>query len=422
MGKKRYATETVAASAPPSAFAEMFPDSANLDRWTGQSSGGRGTAVVSPVDLYNYLTNGGFDFIQRWPTALTTNNGGSGWAARYNQQATDRQPCFDDWMITTQTASSQVGRIDSLVTPIAGSVSRYYAQFKQITGAGKQLISHLVEYKDVANMRGKTVRIQFKLATGAWGSASAVRVGLLQNNVSATADTVAASFISAFGANTVDPTWGTNLALVAPTLVESSAVTQPTIVNSAMTIANPGASLTFTRYSMTVAVPSNCVNIILAIWTDSQMSINDVWNFAEADIHLGQSINDWMPLSTQQEEARVNRNSTKSFSKDVTPVQTAGVNTGEMKFIAGIIGALAERSPSIMLPCPMRIPIVTAHVTLFNPAAANAQVRDETAGADCSATAFVAGSDRNFAVTCTGAAGTIVGGLLGVHYFVDQMP
>jgi hypothetical protein len=386
----------------------LFSDSGDNNRLKAIHDSGV-VDILSENNRYNYLVNGGMDFIQRWPIALTTNT----------QSLLNRQINLDNWGLTSFVASGQAGRIDNLTTPIAGSNTRYYAQYKQITGAGKQAITQAIEYKDTANLRGKVVRFQFKLATGAWGSGSIIRVGMVQNNVSATADTIA-TFYTAQGANSTDPTLGTNLALVAPTLVESSAVTQPTIVNNAMQIANPGASLAFTRYSATFTVPTNCVNIIFVIWTDSQMSINDVWDFAEAGVYLGQEINDWNPQSYEAELARCQRYYEKTFSIDTAPVQNAGVHTGEALCTKVVAGATAGRFSDQKMKVTKRIPIVTGNVVFYSPASAAAQAWDETASVVNTATTFVAGSDSSFGITYTGNASTVAEGLQGVHWTVDQ--
>jgi hypothetical protein len=395
---------------PGTNTATIFADTNDFARVKGVHDDGR-VDFLSENQSYNYLINGGMDFIQRWSPTLSTNTQTTQGNRYYNA---------DRWAIVSQTTSLQVGRIDSLTTAITGSVTRYYGQYKQITGAGKAMVCQFLEYKDTANLRGKTVRLQIKVATGAWGSGSALRMGLIQNNVSATADTIATTFVSAFGANSTDPTLGTNLAYVAPlTTGLLNATLAGAAGTSALQIANPGASATFLLISGLFVVPTNCVNIGVALWTDSQMSVNDVLNIAEAQLISGQGINDWNPLSYQQEKERALRLCESSFPFDVAPVQNNGVNTGEMKWTAGIVGAGAERSPAIQLAVPKRITIASGNVTFYNPATSNAQVRDETAGGDCSATAFVAGSDRNFAVTCTGNAGGVVGGLLGLHFLVD---
>jgi hypothetical protein len=58
-------------------------------------------------------------------------------------------------------------------------------------------------------------------------------------------------------------------------------------------------------------------------------------------------------------------------------------------------------------------------MTILNPSVANGQVRDETAAADCSATATVNIGAKGFNVTATGNAATVVGGLLGFHWVAD---
>jgi hypothetical protein len=366
--------------------------------------------ILTENNRYNYLINGGMDFLQRFPVALTTNT----------QSLLGRQMNLDQWGLTSFVASGQAGRIDALVTPIVGSVSRYYAQYKQITNPGKLAISQVLEFKDISNLRGKTVRFQIKIATGTWASGSALRMGMVQNNVSATADTIAASFYSAQGANSTDPTLGTNLVLVAPTLVESSAVTQPTIVNNALLIANPGANLTFTRYSGVFLVPTNCVNLIFVVWTDSLLTANDVLNLAEASVVLGQEIQDWNPQSNAVELFRCQRYYEKTFGIDTAPVQNAGVHTGEALCTKVVAGATAGRFNNQTMKATKRIPIVTGNVTFYSPGSAAAQVWDETASVVDTATTFVAGSDSSFGITYTGNASTAAEGLQGVHWSVDQ--
>lgn len=366
---------------------------------------------LSENQSYNYLINGGMDFVRRFPTALTLNT----------QSTTGRQMNADQWGLTAMAASCSYGRIDSLSTPITGSVSRYYGQYKQITNPGKIMISQFLEFKDTANLRGKTVRFQIKVATGAWASGSALRMGLIQNTVAATPDTIATTFISTAGSNSVDPTLGSNLAYVAPltTGLDGATLTGAAGAN-ALQVANPGANATFVRFSGLFVVPANCVNIGVAIWTDSQISANDVLNIAEAQLIVGQGINDWNPLSYEQELERCYRPYENSFTLDTAPAQNVGANTGEMKFNATLTTTGAARSPSVQLAVPKRIAITSGQVTFFNPSASNANLRDETAAGDGGACTFVAGSDRNFAITSTGNASTAIGNVLGFHWAVDQ--
>jgi hypothetical protein len=57
----------------------------------------------------------------------------------------------------------------------------------------------------------------------------------------------------------------------------------------------------------------------------------------------------------------------------------------------------------------------TPTMTLYNPSAANSEVRNESIGADCSA-AIVTASDRSFVVVCTTSGATVAGNRLAVHW------
>lgn len=106
----------------------------------------------------------------------------------------------------------------------------------------------------------------------------------------------------------------------------------------------------------------------------------------------------------------------KSFAQGTTPAQSIGTGTGEYRFPALRAGALVEWMGTVLHGSPMRtIPTVT----LYNPAAANAQVRDLTAAADCSASAAGNVSDLGFEITATGNASTAVGNDLACHWTAD---
>ena len=59
-------------------------------------------------------------------------------------------------------------------------------------------------------------------------------------------------------------------------------------------------------------------------------------------------------------------------------------------------------------------------ITLYNPAASNAQVRNVTRATDATGTAAANGSLRGFRVGATGAAGWIAGDNLALNWQVDS--
>ena len=112
----------------------------------------------------------------------------------------------------------------------------------------------------------------------------------------------------------------------------------------------------------------------------------------------------------------------KSFAQGTKPAQNVGANTGEIQFPAGVASTGTERAQSIRFDPPM-VNAFAPTVTFYNPSAANANCRDETAGADGGApTAGNATSSQASALTisCAGNASTAVNNLMGVHVVVDS--
>lgn len=123
----------------------------------------------------------------------------------------------------------------------------------------------------------------------------------------------------------------------------------------------------------------------------------------------------YVPFET--ELARCQRYYQKSFNYATTPAQNIGSLTGEWAFPAGKAGAALNWSNSISLPTRLRS--VTYTRTLYNPNAANGQVRDSTLGGDCSSSGTTTLGDGSFTISTTGNASTAVGNLLTVHWTAD---
>jgi hypothetical protein len=104
-----------------------------------------------------------------------------------------------------------------------------------------------------------------------------------------------------------------------------------------------------------------------------------------------------------------------SFSDETAPAQNIGLDTGEYVEASSVAGTAGAFLGSYPFRTRKR---VTPTMTGYNPAAANAQVRDRTLGADTTATAFVAGRG-GFYVTCTTHASTATGNRLCIHWIAD---
>jgi hypothetical protein len=105
----------------------------------------------------------------------------------------------------------------------------------------------------------------------------------------------------------------------------------------------------------------------------------------------------------------------KSFSQGTVPAQNIGQNTGELIIIASTAGVTTQNAYTEYKVTKRTAPTLTT----FNPAAANAQIRDESIGADCSSTGITSLTDASFLLQAAGPAGTVIGNILGVHWTAD---
>lgn len=190
--------------------------------------------------------------------------------------------------------------------------------------------------------------------------------------------------------------------------------------NGSLTAESKALSTTEARITWSArTIPSSATEIgIRFLATPSGTAgAADYYEITNIKLEIGDQATafEFEPMATTRETAM--RYYQKSFLEATTPAQNVGTGTGEFHATATIAAANPNRLGTVQFMTPMIAAPST--VTLYNPAAANAQVRDLTAAADCSASATSNLSDRGFVITCTGNAGTTLGGDLGVHWVAD---
>jgi len=363
--------------------------------------------ILSPYSqIDNLIINGGFPFAQRQaPGSLAT----------YSQTAA-RVFGADFWSMTNENASIQYQRVDTSGAPETGLTARYYGKFKKITAAGKIQVCQPVEGTNIMQLRGRPVRVQAKMRYTVAGSMT-VRLAMLQLTSAGTIDTLpgyaagvpSGTFVSAHGANGVDPTFGTNLSLLTPRLTEANG----TISGNGVTCA---LASTWARYSAVFDIPSNCKNLIPIIFSHNQLTANDELNVSEFGIYDGEHIMDWGRDIQAIEFAKCLRTYAKSFNVDVAPAQNAGL-LGAIKGWVSVAGAVSAIDAAIRFPVPMR---AAPAMTFFNPSAANAFLRNTTAATDATATSGTNISEQGAEVTATGLAAWTVAQSTAVHYTADS--
>ena len=105
----------------------------------------------------------------------------------------------------------------------------------------------------------------------------------------------------------------------------------------------------------------------------------------------------------------------KSFRLAYAPAQNAGVNTGEAVWSAATAGATGQRNEVRFARPKRQVPTIA----LYNPSAANAQIRDQSVNADFTGSVAFNVTESGLALFGTGAAGTAVGNRVGVHWTAD---
>lgn len=391
----------VTPAAPAANYTQVFPDSAEGNRLKQiDETGLVNTLTNNGLRATNMLINGGFNINQRLAAALSNIPSPS---------LTARVMTGDRWGFTIGNVTTpQFQQVDARTATEAGLLAEYYARYKQLTNAAKMLVTQVVSADNTSRLRGKTVRLSAKMRYSV-GSNRNIRMSVHYLTSAGAIDTMPASYVPAFNGASTDPTWGTNITALAPVLVDNC------------TISGLGATCGITaawqRFSATFAVPSNCLNVIVAIWNDTIGAASDDLLLTEVGLYLGQEIIDWTPLTLELELIRCQRYYQKTFPQGVAPAQNAGL-AGAAKGLVTLIAAAALAS-NIFLRFKQTM-FKTPTITLFNPSVANAAMRRYTATAtDQTATATANVTTDDLEVTATGDAAGIVGDKVAIHIAVD---
>jgi hypothetical protein len=173
---------------------------------------------------------------------------------------------------------------------------------------------------------------------------------------------------------------------------------------------------TVTRYSTTIAVPSSGANGVEIVFSVGAQT-SGTFTIGDVQLEQGEVVTPFEKRPFALELMLCQRFYEKSFPVNTKPAQNAGAGTGEYTFMAGKAGALAEVG-FVTLRVNKWFP--SPSITFYNPLAANAQARDVTASADCSATSASTTTDTGFRIATTGNVATAVGNILSVHWTAEM--
>lgn len=180
----------------------------------------------------------------------------------------------DQWQAHSENPNVSYSRRDG--RGVSGITAHSIGRFTASNG-DKFMVAQPLEGIVTNPILGRTVRLQAKLRAN---TALTFRIGLIELQNAGTQDTIP-SLVSAWNADSTDPTLGTNLAFIG---AESKSVTTE-----------------FQEFSFSATLPANSQNIIVAIWTDAGLSVNDYLEMTECGLYLGDFSRSWNPRPPQQE-------------------------------------------------------------------------------------------------------------------------
>ena len=192
-----------------------------------------------------------------------------------------------------------------------------------------------------------------------------------------------------------------------------SGTTTP-ILSTTVTLTTSWQYFTLATTAVPTSAQNNGLGVLLQMTPTGVAGAADYFEVQEVSLTIGDANGDMgdFPFPVFADELRrCQRRYWKSFPQATAPAQNAGL-TGAITFGCPIGGAVATIGPAVDLPIPM---VRTPTLTFYNPAAANAFVRNTTGSTDATVTTSLNLGDNSFAITQTGLAGWAAGNTLAVH-------
>jgi hypothetical protein len=173
---------------------------------------------------------------------------------------------------------------------------------------------------------------------------------------------------------------------------------------------------TWTRYSYTGTVPSNSNELGIQFdWTPTGTAgADDSVRITGVMIEDG-PLSDYAHMPFEVDLARCERYYEKTFAYATAPATNVGVNTGEANLMSSLAGAAGFNMIYQYRTRKRSAPTVT----LFNPGAANAQMRNLSAALDDTSTSAVVFTENLTVVNTTQHASSVTTHRHGIHMTID---
>lgn len=297
----------------------------------------------------------------------------------------------DRWYALTQTAAIAV----STISDAENGTPRMWRLTQSQVAAQRMGYAQIIEGRNYRNLRGKSICLSGRVNCSLNQQISYAILEWTGTEDAPTSDVV--------------NSW-TNASLIAGQFFKSTTMNVLAVGNI-----TPAAGVLTDLTPITAIVGNGSNNLIIFIWTNGTIAQNATLDGA-LQLEVGTVGSQREQRPHQIEQTLCQRFYQKSFSPGTAPAQNVGSNTGEWNWPTIIAGANPNYSSFIPYIVTMR---TTPTVTLFNPAAANAQVRNIDTSTDSTGAAVTNSSLRGFYISSTGAAGWAANQRATAHWTAD---
>lgn len=327
------------------------------------------TVATTTADVRNFIINGGMDVWQRGTSFVNPTN-----VSNATFYGPDRWGCNRTGNVTGVSISRQG-------SPTGGRYSLLQQRTAGDTSTAVIASYYTIETADSMFLAGKTVTF----------SVAAIKAGTYS------------------GGN-----WTLSLIYGTGTDERVYAFT------GAVTVATSANALTtsWARYSVTGAIPSTATEVgVTLTWTPSGTAgAADAVFFTQAQLEVGSSGTAYVARPIELEFYLCKRYFEKSFPPETLPATTGGLPGAHFTTTA-VAGAAVNNFASH--PRFLASKRGTPTIILYNPSAANNQLRNTSAGTDGTAAAAGNISQTGMTVTCTGAAGWAANQVVAYQWAAD---
>lgn len=201
------------------------------------------------------------------------------------------------------------------------------------------------------------------------------------------------------------------------TVIPNSSGQNVNSIPSAMPFSLNGSPESFTGWTPASGLVISDVKYFAIVVSFQALTINTTYNINYVTLNAGNIATPPSPMNEAQTLQGLQYYYQKSFNPGVVPIQAAGVNTGETRFVQTTAATTGSVIP-VNFVTPLR---ATPTVTLFNPVDSGTQIYNYSHVGDYTSTTNPSSSinPSDMYVVGNSNSGSAVGNLIGIHWTAD---